>query len=270
MKVIRFFAIAASGVTLLAAVPSLADDVTLAPHRAVYDLSLLRSEGMRGVDNARGRIVFEVGGASCEGYTVSFRQVVELQSAETGPRVTDVRSSNYETGDGKSFRFVIDRAANGAATGVTEGRTALRDSGYTVSLTKPKPANVELPGDVLFPSVHTKRLIEAARAGENTVSVKVYDGSDEGQTVYDSLAVIGKPVEHTKPFEGPEKPLAGLKSWPMTISYFKSGSDDQTPVYVVTLEMFENGVSRNLKLDYGSILMKGELKQLDMGKPPKC
>lgn len=256
------------------ATPSLAvDGALLAPHRAVYDLSLDRSSGSRGVDGGRGRIAFDVG-ASCEGYTVTFRQVVDLASSEAGQRVTDVRSSTYEAADGGAFRFVIDRFANSAPTGGTEGRSSQRDGAQSVAITRPKPARVELPRDVMFPSAHTKRLIEAARAGETTVSVKIYDGSDDGETIYDSLAVIGKPVERSRADPGLDEAaraaLGGLKSWPMTISYFKGRDSDAQPVYVVTLEMFENGVSRDLKLDFGSLVMRGELKQLSLAAPPQC
>ena len=53
--------------------------VRLVPHRAVYDLSLARSnDSRRGVDEARGRIAFDFGGDACEGYTLNYRQVTVM------------------------------------------------------------------------------------------------------------------------------------------------------------------------------------------------
>ena len=46
----------------------------------------------------------------------------------------------------------------------------------------------------LFPTAHMKRLIAAARAGDRPLNVKVFDGSDDGRKVYDTLAVIGRRI----------------------------------------------------------------------------
>lgn len=37
------------------------------------------------------------------------------------------------------------------------------------------------------------RILDAARAGSSILEVKVFDGSDTGQKIYDTLSVIGKP-----------------------------------------------------------------------------
>ena len=58
----------------------------------------------------------------------------------------------------------------------------------------------------------------------------------------------------------------------MTISYFdrsKKGGE-QTPVYALTLELYENGVSRALKLDYGDFVLGGEMTQLEFRDVKAC
>ena len=47
--------------------------ISLVPHRAVYDLKLLRTKSSRGIDGIRGRIVYDFSGNSCEGYALDFR-----------------------------------------------------------------------------------------------------------------------------------------------------------------------------------------------------
>ncbi len=79
--------------------------VQLVPHRAVYDLSLLRSQGSRGLDSARGRIAMDFGGDACDGYTLNYRQVTVLNSNETGARTVDTQTATFEAGDGQSMRF---------------------------------------------------------------------------------------------------------------------------------------------------------------------
>ena len=76
-----------------------------------------------------------------------------------------------------------------------------------VAPARPKRDSFAIGGDTLFPSAHMKRLIEAARAGETTVGVKVFDGSDDGRKVYDTLAVIGRRIE-----PGAERGGAGLRA----------------------------------------------------------
>src|SRR6478735_8307321 len=73
--------------------------IQLVPHRAVYDLSLTRSTGSRGVESATGRIAMDFGGDACDGYTLKFRQVTILNGSETGSRTLDVRTITFESGD---------------------------------------------------------------------------------------------------------------------------------------------------------------------------
>ena len=66
--------------------------------------------------------------------------------------------------------------------------------------------------------------------------------------------------------------LAGLKRWPVTISYFDKSKQggEQTPVYAIGFELYENGISRALKLDYNDFVISGELSTLDIKDAPPC
>ena len=115
----------------------------------------------------------------------------------------------------------------------------------------------------MFPTEHVRRIIAAARDGKTLLQVSVYDGSDTGEKIYDTLTVIGKaiaPDEH-KPTDAVagQAAFAGLTRWPVTISYFDHAvaekSGEQTPVYAITFELYENGISRALLLDYGDFVL---------------
>lgn len=259
---------------LFAGAASAQSRVVLAPHRAVYDLKLDTSKPSRSVDQARGRIAFDFTGDACEGYALSFRQVTVLDSTEAGSRQIDVRTSNFEDGDGKMFRFKTQSAVGSRVEDRVDGIAERQGSGYRVQIRQPKPDRFSFDGDVIFPSEHLKRVIQAARAGESTYNVKVYDGSDEGKQVYDTFTVIGKTI--------PPGPLGALEAsvrtpemeqlarWPVSISYFKSGSGEVTPAYAISFDLFENGVTRALVLDYRDFRMTGELVKLELGKPSAC
>ena len=79
--------------------------VSLASHRAVYDLKLSTTRGKRAMNAVRGRILYDFSGSACEGYALQFRQVSELDSGEGKVIVSDLRATSWEEGAGKRLRF---------------------------------------------------------------------------------------------------------------------------------------------------------------------
>jgi hypothetical protein len=247
----------------------------LAPHRAVYDLTLASSRGARTIESARGRIAFDFTGDACEGYALKFRQVTVLESAESGTKTSDLRTANFESGDGKSFRFRNDTGSGEGPSQSIDGNAERKPNGpLAVRLKSPKRDNVSLDSEAVFPNTQMKDLIVAAQAGRTTMSMKIFDGSDDGRTVYETLSVIGKRIE-PRQVEGLEEVakqegLAKLARWPVTMSYFKPGKKDETPVYVLGFDLYENGVSRGLRLDYGDFALKGEMTRLELLPEKPC
>ncbi|WP_430911024.1 cell envelope integrity EipB family protein [Methylobacterium sp. sgz302541] len=255
--------------------PGQAEPVTLASHKAVYDLSLASSGGARALDGARGRIVIDFRGDACRGYTMQTRQVTVLDSGEGGSRTSDLRNTTFEGGDGRDFRFKTTTLVNGAPSSSVDGTAALGD-GLKVTLKEPKREQFRDAGEVIFPSAHMRRLVQAARAGQSTLSLKVFDGSDDGHKVYDTLAVIGREVaapasaaqaDRDKPLR--EGAMAGIRRWPVTLSYFTQGEGERTPIYTLGFDLYENGVSGALKLDYGDFAIVGDMTTLDLDKAQK-
>ncbi|HEX8166372.1 MAG TPA: cell envelope integrity EipB family protein [Beijerinckiaceae bacterium] len=273
MRVLRIPLVAG---VLAAAFSAEAAPTSLAPHRVVYDLTLAKATGTRGVENARGRIAFDFLGDDCEGYALSYRQVTVLESGEVGSRTSDMRTTTFESGDGRTFRFKTDSEMDGAGSKKIDGDAERkRDGGLSVRLKQPKPERFAFGEDPVFPSDHMKRLIAAARAGETTFAVKVFDGSDDGHKVYDTLAVIGRRIEPGSAPEVVEAPLRTaamqkLDRWPVTLSYFQPGRGEQTPVYTISFELYDNGVSRALKLDYGEFALKGDVAQFELMPEKAC
>ena len=268
--------IALSAGLLAAASAAQAAPISLAPHRVVYDLTLSRATGSRGIENARGRIAFDFLGDDCEGYALSYRQVTVLESGEVGTRTSDMRTTTFESGDGKSFRFKTDSETEGAGPKKIDGDAERKGDGLAIRLKQPKPERLAFGEEAVFPSDHMKRLIAAARAGETTFSMKVFDGSDDGRKVYDTLAVIGRRIEPgSTPAEAVEAPLRTevmqkLPRWPVTLSYFQPGRGEQTPIYTISFELYENGVSRALKLDYGEFALKGDVARFELMPEKAC
>ncbi|MGA4553158.1 cell envelope integrity EipB family protein [Methylorubrum aminovorans] len=244
--------------------------IRLTNHRAVYDLSLARSTGTRAVEGVRGRIVIDFSGDACRGYTMQTRQVTMIDSGETGDRTSDLRSTTFENGDGKSFRFRTTTILNNAPSPAVDGTAESGDT-LKVKLKEPKRDQFQTDGAVMFPIHHMIRLIQAAKAGETTVAAKVFDGSDDGRKVYDTLAIIGRPSAAPASDTERDKPLregdhAGMRRWPVTLSYFTPGEGERTPIYTLTFDLYEDGVSGRLNLDYGDFAINGTMSRLDLAK----
>jgi hypothetical protein len=247
-----------------------ADRVVLAPHRAVYDLVLDNGKPSGNIESARGRIAFEFTGDACEGYALSFRQVTQL-GTEAGPRVIDARTTSFEAGDGASYRFKTESSAGGAKPDTVDGTAEKSGGGYEVKLRQPKSETHRESIDALFPNAQMKAVIQAARAGKSTLNVRLYDGASSGKEVYDTLSVIGKRIESApaeKPLQRPEFEKAAR--WPVTISYFKVGSGESTPSYTISFELYENGITGAIRLDYGNFALRGTLTRLDLLPQESC
>jgi hypothetical protein len=251
--------------------------VTLSSHRAVYDLKLSTTRGKRAMSAVRGRILYDFSGSACEGYALQFRQVSELDSGEGKVVVSDLRATSWEDGAAKRLRFHSQNYFDDNLRDQVDGQAERDDGGVAVQLTKPGDKKVALKNDLVFPTEHVRRIIAAAREGKTLVQLLVYDGSDTGEKLYDTFAVIGKPIapgEHkTDDATAGQAAFAGLTRWPVTISYFEHKAEqtgEQTPVYAITFELFENGISRALILDYGDFVLTGTMTSLEVKASKPC
>jgi hypothetical protein len=256
-----------------------AGSVKLAPHVAIYDLKLTSSRGKRSLESVRGRIVYDFSGSACDGYALKFRQVTELDSGEGKVALSDLRTSTWEEAEGKSFRFTSENYMDDQKISQVDGQADRAKSDVAVKLTKPETKSFDA-GAVVFPTEHMRLLIEAAHAGKSLLEVAVYDGSEQGEKIYQSLSVIGRRIEPDRKPEdaaADKDALAGLARWPVTISYFdkaSTGSGDQageqTPIYAISFEMYENGISRALRLDYGDFVIDGKMSSLEVKPVSAC
>jgi hypothetical protein len=258
---------------LMTAMPTAASasSPALAPHRAVYDLTLSKSTGANGLEGASGRIVMEITGSVCDGYAQNVRQVVDLDTG--GGRVRlDHRVTTYESGEGTQLRFRKDLRKSDQPDEAVQGSAERRDGAILVETAVPKKERHRL-ADGVFPARHQIMLIEAARAGAGRLEAKLFDGADRPDKLSDAIAVIGQRAKSgAEALDEPSRAagLADMPRWPVSLSFFEAGSGDQEPSHTVSFEMFDNGIARRLTLDFGDFVMKGELKSLEMLKAPSC
>lgn len=275
-------------VTLACGVPGTSEAATSQPaaggvpflaHQAVYDLSLQKTRGSAAIRGVRGRILYNFAGSACEGYTTEFRQVSQLDTGEDSSTLSDLRSTSWEDGAGKSYRFKIDTRMNDGAATLVDGNAERTANGITVKLKQPVQKTFTLDKDTVFPTEQVRRIIAAARAGKTILELAIYDGSDNGEKVYNTLAVIGQPIPPDRPPSPPDVTTGNdaLKTqtrWPVTVSYYdrdvQEKVGEQTPVYAMSFELYEDGVSRALTLDYNDFVIAGSMDRLEVKDSKPC
>jgi len=248
----------------------------LASHRAIYELKLSDTRGRRQLSSVQGRIVYDFSGNACEGYALQFRQVTELDNGEGKVVVSDLRSATWEEGAAKNYRFNFQNYISERLVDSVDGTAERKAQQIAISLVQPERKQFEVDAAVVFPTEHIRRIVAAAREGQPVLELPVYDGSETGEKLYNTLTVIGRAIPPGE--RKPDDAVAGqaafdnMTRWPVTISYFdraKQGGE-QTPVYSIKFELYENGVSRALVLDYGDFAISGTMSTLEMRDTTPC
>jgi hypothetical protein len=274
----RVAALAAALAPFLAQMTGAAEATSLAAHRAVYEITLDKAKSGASMSDLTGRMVYELTGSACDGYTQTMRFVTRMTSQEGDATLNDLRSSTYEDMTAKTFKFSSSTYRDDQQTESTAGdaKREPADGAIKVEVVKPKKAALTIAANTLFPVQHSIAMLDAARAGKSIFAADLYDGSEKGEKVYATTAIIGGRLA---PGKTPKMPavknaekLDTLASWPISLSYFDKASDksDSTPAYELAFLFFENGVSQKLFIDYGDFSIRGALKDLTFLDTPPC
>jgi hypothetical protein len=250
----------------------------LAPHRAVYEITLGDAKGGSGVSDLSGRMVYELTGSACQGYTQNMRFVTRMTNQEGQTSITDMRSSSWEDALAKAFKFTSTQYKDAKLEESTNGDAARSgpNGEVKVEISKPSKKALNIKGNTLFPMQHSLALIAAARKGEQLFVADIFDGSEKGEKVYTTASFIG--VLNAPGYNASlsrvenSEALDKVRSWPISISYYEAGAQksDAVPAYELAFLYFENGVSRRLFIDYGDFAIRGTLKKLEFLKPAPC
>ena len=233
-------------------------------HRATYDLQLKSAGWAANIAGLSGRLVSEFDDV-CEGYTFNQRLVTLFTDAKGKASGSNFWVSTYENADGSTYRFSLSTGIAGQKAERTQGLAKkAADGGVSVAFDEPKDGKAVLPVSVVFPTEFMGRVIAAAKAGETRLSGLMFEGDKDGK-VFDTFVSIG-PVQAAKAdvlsIPG-GMALSGLKAWPISVSYFLHGETAELPEYESSFTVFENGVTADMTLDYGSYALSGGLKKIE-------
>jgi hypothetical protein len=246
----------------------------IAPHRAVYDISLARTEQGSGVSSAKGRMVFEVTGSVCDGYRMRQRMVVNIGDDDGNVGLLDFQVRTFESGDGTVYSFDSRTTMNKEVVEAVAGEARRDGSRIEVNLKQPTEKKITLDSSVLFPSQHLQAIIDAALANRNFLSADIYEGAGSGEESDSASAAIGQAV----PVEDGGNPLrGGVRGWPVSVGYFEPDKrtneeelGEELPSYQMSFTLYENGVTNHLVMDYGDYALAGSIKDIEPLKSPDC
>ena len=244
----------------------------LVPHRAVYDLELKDASDRSGIKALTGRMVYEFNGSACEGFTTTFRYVTKIDNGETR-RLADQQTTTFESGDGKEFRFLTKSFVDKQLDTEVRGTALAVADGVAVEVKKPLEANYKLDKS-FFPTTHLLDMLERAEKGERLYEAKIFDGTEDADRTLTTTVIIGErnKAANEGPDQAPVKTYEGKGYFPVSVSYFdaKSEGGEEEPTYQIGFKLYDNGVTRDLIMDYGDFSMSGKLVDLKIYDTPDC
>ena len=237
----------------------------IAPHRALYKMSLASVKNGSSVTDVSGKMIFEWADA-CDGWAVQQRLNLHFVYAEGGESEVDSSSVSWEAKDGSAYHFNARHTTDGKETDSFRGRATVDRHGGKVVYDFPKAKEVKLLAGSLFPSAHTLLIVQKAQAGEKMFVQRVFDGSDE-EGSSDISAFIDAPLPATARTVLAEKvrgkALLESPAWPVRLAFFKPNSETGEPDYEMDLVLQANGVARRMRIDYGDFVLSGDLEELE-------
>ena len=241
----------------------------VAPHRAVYDLSLNHSSAHGDVVDVTGTMLFEWAD-SCDGWSVTQRTAMSL-SYQTGENIDlGWNVVTWESKDGLRYRFFIRELQNGDVKDEYRGEAHLdgHGKGGVAEYSLPDKRTVTLPPGVLFPTAHTVELMKHVEAGDRFFWATVFDGFDN-DGMSDISAAIATRLK-TEAGAGSRFPLlAAGPSSRVSLAFYGRNSQSAEPEHEQVLRLHQNGVVEAITLDFGDFSVDGQLTELK-ALPPPC
>ena len=238
-------------------------------HRALYTMSLGATRTDSGVTGAHGAMAYQWG-ETCDGWTVEQRYKLTLSYAESQDVVIVSNFVTWESKDGLHYRFNQKETRNGTVDTEIRGEAELDGPGKggTITFEKPNAQTMKLPPGALFPSAHTILLLQKAQAGENFVSRQVFDGATVEGAVLVTAAIGGKVAPD------PKDPLKAAvlqhTGWRVRLAFFPADVTEEKPDYELGMLLLDNGVSRDMLIDYGDYTIKAKLDSIEALPKPTC
>lgn len=239
-----------------------ATPIHLTGQKATYTLTLSKVRG-HSVTGASGRLQFNVL-ETCDAYTVNQKMILLIRNQDGSLNRTVSVYDTWESKNGHRFSFLLRQGDGKTMKTEDQGTAVTGPDGGKVVYAVPKGRVEKLPPGTLFPMAHTRAILEAAAAGKPYIDPPLFDGTSIHGAEHTFVAILARNAAGKDRFP----PLAALPSTLVDIGFWRRDSKDDEPDFRTQMRYFTDGVSRDVRLDFGNFVMMGKLTKLTI--PPEA
>lgn len=248
-----------------AANPNTLPPVTLASHRAIYDITLDHTTGS-GFLTAHGRMAIQFKN-TCDGWTTAQRLIADMTDANGAATHTDYFVTAWESKDGRTMRFDVSDTRNGKIITRRRGQATLDANGAgRVEYANGGRRAFALPNGTEFPTSQILDIVRAAQAGQGSLRHVVFQGGGRSSINF-STAAIGRPVDAAKlsADRATDKSglLRGTSAYNALIAFYPLNTHAEQPDYEVATRLFANGINGSMSLVYPTYTLRATLVRLE-------
>lgn len=247
--------------------------IIIAPHRALYSMSLASAKNGGSTTDVSGHMLFEWADV-CDGWAIQQHMQLHFIYAEGGEQDITSTELTWEAKDGKKFTFNIHHLTDGKDSGFFRGKAVMNaDGSATATYTQPEAKTVTLPQGTMFPSAHTTLILQQAAQNEKLFSRRVFDGADsDGSSDISAFILPARALATQTGLSDKLKisPLLAGSAYPVRMAFYKPESEAASPDYEMDLDLLPNGVARHMKIDYGDFAVAGTLEDIELLASPSC
>lgn len=234
----------------------------LTPHRAVYDIELKSLRSSAQLINISGKMTFEWN-RTCDASLSAHKFDMMYEYADSPAVPVQSSFSNYEMEEGKTLDFNTRRLRNNTPYETIRGQ-ADHATGI-ISYTQPEEKNMTLLPEVEFPTGHTLNILKTIREGGKFYNAFMFDGGDTNGPI-EVNAFIGKaanPYTAEPESEKIDIALLGTPAHNLRFAFFPSGKSQQFADYEMSLVFHENGIMRDITIEYDDFSIGQKLVSLE-------
>lgn len=239
----------------------------LTPHKATYQLSLLKTRPGDGVRSARGTMTYTVADR-CDGYTIESNVAMTMSYADGASQKMDQRYAAWEDKGGRFSTFTMQTLEDGSPSKSYRGSINLEQDGSgTATYEGDKTSTFKLAPGTMLSTAHTIALLDHAAAGRKFFTSQVIDGSfDQGPFVV-TAAIAGRRDGKAALDKDGMREISAGRYWPMSLAYFPASSREAVPEYELGMDLMSSGISRAMTQDFGAFTIGFTLVEVEELKP---
>lgn len=238
--------------------------VDLLPHKATYSITLDKSSvdqknsAEEDIENANGQMTIQLAKAG-DGWAIEQQSTLHIYYKDGTAEQVITSLATYESTDGSKYNFNA-RTLRGDQEEIISGDAILASKGGAgiVTYLQPDESTVQLPVGTIFPTQHLIYMLQAAMRGQKVVSNIVFDGSSETHEPVQVNTILGASQDPKLALTNKDL-LKAKKVWPMRMAVYAVDSPSAEADYEINQNVLDNGVIRDMTLDYGTFKVKAVL-----------